>query len=151
VDGHRAAAERAVRSAGLSDVFEFIGPVGDAAKRSLLAKSDLFVLPTASENFGLVIGEALAAGIPVITTKGAPWSGLEQRQCGWWIDRGVEPLVNALKQAIALTPDERRAMGRRGRAWIDERFSWNRVGAEMVAVYDWILSGGTRPAWVHCA
>ena len=148
-EGHKAVVLQAIERAGLSHAFDFVGPVDGASKRQVFERADLFVLPTASENFGLAIGEALAAGLPVITTWGAPWGGLEQRRCGWWIEHGVEPLVGALQQAMALTDDERAAMGVRGRGWIDEQFSWPRIGAEMVSVYDWILYGGSVPRAVH--
>src|ERR1700688_751868 len=44
-----------------------------------------------TENFGNTIAESLGLGIPVITTKGAPWEGLEARRCGWWVDQGASP------------------------------------------------------------
>jgi glycosyltransferase involved in cell wall biosynthesis len=79
----------------------FTGPVYGQDKVDLLMRADLFVLPTQNENFGLVVGEALAAGIPAIVTNGAPWKGLETEDCGWWIDHGVDPLLAALKTATS--------------------------------------------------
>ena len=55
---------------------EFTGPVYGAAKTRLYVASHLFVLPTFTENFGMAIAEAQAHALPVITTRGAPWSGL---------------------------------------------------------------------------
>jgi glycosyltransferase involved in cell wall biosynthesis len=39
----------------------------------ILRSADIMVLPTYSENFGIVVAEALALGVPVITTTGTPW------------------------------------------------------------------------------
>ena len=76
------------------------------------------VLPTLNENFGLTVAEALAAGTPAISTKGASWSGLEREGCGWWIDHGVEPLAAALAHAMALPREALKAMGDKGREWM---------------------------------
>ena len=54
------------------------------AKEELYRRADFFVLPTFSENFGSVVAEALGYGVPVITTKGAPWEDLLNHKCGWW-------------------------------------------------------------------
>jgi glycosyltransferase involved in cell wall biosynthesis len=75
--GTRAALERKAGSLGLLDGIVFAGPVYGEAKEQLLESADLFVLPSRSENFGLVVAEALAAGVPVVTTKAAPWAELQ--------------------------------------------------------------------------
>ena len=80
---------------------QLTGPRYGAEKTNAYQRSDLFVLPTLNENFGNTVAEALALGVPVITTKGAPWGGLEARHCGWWVDHGVSPLAAALDQAMS--------------------------------------------------
>ncbi len=117
-------------------------------KAALYREADLFILPTFSENFGVVVAEALAHGVPVITTRGAPWADLETYRCGWWIDVGVEPLVAALREAIALTDEERAAMGARGREYVT-RFDWQRIAEHTLALYRWILGQGERPDCVR--
>jgi glycosyltransferase involved in cell wall biosynthesis len=146
--GHTQQVKRAVAEAGLSDVFEFKMPAYDNEKQSLYAGADLFVHPTFSENFGLVIAEALSAGVPVITTKGAPWEELRTHECGWWIDFGVEPLAAALREAMALSDDQRRNMGERGRRLVEENYGWPKIGRDMKAVYGWVLSKEPRPECV---
>lgn len=147
--GHEEEVRAAVRKAGLAEQFEFPGPVYGEAKWSLLRSADLFVLPTFSECFGIAIAEALACGVPVITTKGAPWADLEERKCGWWIDIGVEPLAAALREAMALSDEERLAMGMRGRQLIDVKYAWPGIAKLMLAVYHWVLNGGATPDCVR--
>ncbi|MGB5063775.1 MAG: glycosyltransferase, partial [Candidatus Competibacter sp.] len=144
--GHQKIVEAAIQHAGLQDDFEFPGSVvyGDE-KEALYRSAEVFVLPTFSENFGLVVAEALACGVPVITTKGAPWEGLLTHRCGWWIDIGVEPLVAALREAMNLPPDTLRDMGRRGRAYVEQNFGWPGIAQQMLSVYRWVLGQGDKP------
>ena len=107
--------------------------------------ADVFALPTLNENFGLTVAEALAAGTPVISTKGAPWSGLEREGCGWWIEHGIEPLAAALAHAMALPREALRAMGDKGREWMARDFSWDCVGRNMLGVYLWLARGAEPP------
>lgn len=146
--GHRAEVEALVWARGLADVVHFVGPVEGAVKQSLWDAADLFVLPTHSENFGLVIAEALAHGVPVLTTTGAPWAVLESEHCGWWVDVSVEALAEALARATSLLDTERQAMGDRGRAYAERELRWDRAADEMLAAYRWILGDGPRPAFV---
>lgn len=140
----------------------FTGPVFDEQKTALYQQSDVFVLPTHSENFGVVILEALACGVPVITTKGTPWQQLEDvgrsdrelgqpARAGWWIDIGVEPLVTVLRQAIRATDSERAAIGDNGRWFARERYSWSAAARTMNDAYQWLLAGGPPPACIRLA
>jgi glycosyltransferase involved in cell wall biosynthesis len=142
--GHWGQVERLVRQLGLGDRVEYLGPVEGERKAALYREADLFVLPTFSENFGVVVAEALAHGLPVITTRGAPWADLETYGCGWWIEVGVDPLVVALQEAMALTDEQRAAMGARGREYV-RRFDWGRIAEQTVELYRWILGQGEMP------
>jgi glycosyltransferase involved in cell wall biosynthesis len=146
--GHRASVEALIARERLSADVELVGSVPDSEKWTLYADADLFVLPTFSENFGIVIAEALAAGLPTITTKGAPWRALDEHRCGWWIDMGIDPLVRALKEATSLSDAVRNEMGARGRNYVERELSWDRIAEQMREAYDWLLFGGTAPASV---
>ena len=146
-DGHGHEARELASRAGVEQNIAFAGEVNDDEKWRVYRDADLFVLPTLSENFGIVIAEAMAAGLPVITTKGAPWSALQTHRAGWWIDIGVEPLAAALQEATAADVTELRAMGRRGREYVKRELSWQRVTHDMVRMYSWIATGGERPAF----
>ena len=124
-------------------------PVRGSEKAATFRDADLFVLPTLNENFAMTVAEALAAGTPVICTKGAPWRGLEDERCGWWIDHGVEPLAEALGNAMSLPREMLNEMGRRGRAWMVRDFSWDRVARDMTTVYSWLIRGSEPPEAVR--
>ena len=124
-------------------------PVFGSKKDELLRAADIFILPTLSENFALTVAESLAVGTSVISTKGAPWQGLEDNRCGWWIDHGVEPLAAALRHAMALPQNELNLMGERGRAWMERDFAWDAIALQMLEVYQWLAGKGDRPQCVR--
>ena len=127
--------KKAAISLGLSEVVIFVGGVYGAEKVSLLQSADFFVLPTYSENFGIVVAEALACGTPVITTQGTPWKELEDFACGWYIQVGVNALKNTLREAMSVTEETIERMGRNGRTLIEERFATSIVAGKFVEQY----------------
>jgi glycosyltransferase involved in cell wall biosynthesis len=95
----------------------------------LIRELDLLVLPSHSENFGMVIVEALAAGVPVITTTATPWSCVVSRGCGWCVPDTPVGLSAAISAAVRLPAEELKAMGARGRAWMGESFAWPTIAS----------------------
>jgi len=142
--GHLAEMRALASGLGLERV-HFAGPLLGAHKWQAYAEAELFVLPTHSENFGVAVAEALAAGTPAVVTKGAPWEGLEANGCGWWVDIRAEDLAEALSKAMSLSPAALAKMGSLGRDWMARDFSWPRIGAAMAQVYSWLRSGGRPP------
>jgi glycosyltransferase involved in cell wall biosynthesis len=138
-----------IQDRGLESVMSIIGPQFGESKLEAYHRADLFVLPTYSENFGIVVAEALACGVPVITTKGAPWEELNTHKAGWWIDIGVHPLAEALEKAMSLQDHERSVMGLNGRKLIEEKYSIEAVATKMIFLYQWILGQGEKPDFVY--
>jgi glycosyltransferase involved in cell wall biosynthesis len=136
-----------VRATGLSRV-SFHGPRYGAEKWSRFRGADLFVLPTLNENFGIAVAESLACGTPAIVSKGAPWSELDARGCGWWIDHGDEALVAALRHAMKMPKHHLNEMGIRGTQWVQQDFSWDAVAMQMAEVYRWLVGRAERPETV---
>lgn len=128
-----------VRDLKIDNMVIFTGAVYGEEKWNLYRKADFFVLPTLNENFGIVVAEALACGTPVITTKGAPWSDLGAWECGWWIERDVDALVEAMRGFLALTDDERERMGRNGRRLVEAKYSSGRMAGDMLGLYRRLL------------
>lgn len=144
--GHRAELESLATRLRMGDSVEFAGPVAEPDKSRFLTAAEVVVLPSESENFGMVVAEALALGIPVIASTGTPWREIAICECGWWIPNNVESLVEALREATDKTSAELIAMGDRGRE-LANQYSWRAVGAQTVAFYRWILGEGEQPSF----
>lgn len=130
----------------LSESVAFTGALFGKEKLAAYALADLFVLPSYSENFGVSVAEALSAGLPVVTTTGTPWKGLQERGCGWWTEAALNPLTETLRQALSLSKRELAEMGAKGRQWMKSDYAWERLAAEMKEVCEWTLAGdGTTP------
>lgn len=127
------------RKKGVSGLFEFIGPVFGSGKWPLYRKADLFVLPTISENFGIVVPESLASGTPVISTNGAPWEELSELNCGWCTEVGTMPIWGALKEFLACSETELEQMGKNGRKLVEEKYASTSVAKQFVDMYKFIM------------
>ena len=139
--GHKAEVLAKIRSLGIEGDWQFRDMVDDDEKWREYVMADLLVHPSVSENFGITIAEGMAAGLPIICTKGAPWQDIEKYKCGWWINIGVEPLSKALIEAMSLTDNERREMGKRGRKLVEEKYTWDAVVKIMMEGYEEVLHG----------
>jgi len=120
---------------GLERRIHLLGRRDGQEKSALLARARVLVLPSKSENFGNAVAEALAHGTPVITTTGTPWSEASLRGCGWWVDASEVALGGALREAVELPRERLAEMGARGRAWMQEAFSWPAIATRMRALY----------------
>lgn len=123
-------------------------PIYGIQKLKKYQSSDLFVLPSYSENFGIVVAEALACKLPVITTKGVPWSELNLLGCGDWIEIGIEPLKESLKKMLLKSNEDLLKMGTIGRNLIVEKYSMNSTAKNMNKLYQWILSKKNKPDFI---
>ncbi len=115
--------------------YEFRPPVFGPEKFDLLSSADAFVLPTRSENWSIAVAEAMASGLPVICTKGAPWACLNSEKAGWWVDIDAESIKSALESLIMTTPDDRKALGGRGRTWVERNLGWPSIARSMIEYY----------------
>lgn len=138
--GYAATLEAMIRSSGAADSIQYVGPAYGEAKEALYRNADLFVLPSHSENFGIVVAEALGWGVPVITTTGTPWHELQSEHCGWWIPVTQDGLVAALAEATSVSDAARSAMGLAGRRLIETRYGWPAIARDMAAAYDALIA-----------
>lgn len=131
----------------LQDV-KFTGFLVGEEKEQIMQTIDIVILPSFSENFGMVVGEALQQEIPVIASTGTPWEDLNIYQCGWWVNNDINTLTQTIQQAISLSDEERMTMGQRGRKLIEEKYSINIVAQQMLELYKWIFNKGEKPKFV---
>lgn len=139
--GHTDELRQLANELGLAEKVVFLGPLYGEKKLAAYKLSDLFVLPSFSENFGIAVAEALAAGLPVMTTDGTPWEDLMKHGCGWCVKATSESLAESLREAISLSKERLAAMGLRGREWMAQEFSWERLAAQMIEVCEWTVEG----------
>lgn len=128
-----------IQAEGLDDRICLIGGVYGKRKWELFQTSDVFVLPTHSENFGLAIAEALASGTPVVTTVGTPWRDLNDSNAGAWIEIGTQPLVDTLRRFLSFSEDTLEEMGRNGRKLVEAKYSAKVMAEKMMSVYHSVL------------
>ncbi|PUB12129.1 glycosyltransferase [Yoonia sediminilitoris] len=114
----------------------FHGHVEREQKTAAFANADLFVLPSHSENFGIVVAEALAHAVPVLTTTATPWTGLQRMQCGRCMSLYDHDLRDEITQ---LAGQDLAAMGRCGRDWMRRGFSSSAMTAAFCALYQRLL------------
>jgi glycosyltransferase involved in cell wall biosynthesis len=136
--------ELRTQAAGVPRVV-FEPPVAPAYKAAWYATCDLVVLPSHGENFGMVVAEALAHGVPVVTSTGTPWRGVVEHGCGWWVPNEIESLRATLLAATGLARQSLHEMGDRGRDWMIRDFSWRSVAERMIAAYRWLLGSAAMP------
>jgi glycosyltransferase involved in cell wall biosynthesis len=120
-----------VQNGRLSNV-HLVGHVTGNAKEELFENADILVLPSYTENFGMVVVEALAHGIPVIASTGTPWSRIEQEKCGLWVHNDPGSLASAIRRMKYLPLRE---MGENGRQWMQNEFAWKHRTQEMLQFY----------------
>jgi glycosyltransferase involved in cell wall biosynthesis len=110
---------------------EWLGDVRGEDKAQLFQDTDLLVLPSHSENFGMAAAEALAHGVPVIASKGTPWAGLEEHHCGRWTENTPTALAEAIR---SLATEDLRAAGERGRTWMQQDYAWPIIAKRFLAL-----------------
>jgi len=131
------ALRKRIAHAALDELVHMRGLLVGDAKRAVFENCDLAVFPSYTENFGMVVAEALAHGVPVITSKGMPWSRVEEVGCGAWVDNDAETIAATITKMNTMPLRE---MGTRGREWVGREFSWDQAAARMIDVYQRVIA-----------
>jgi glycosyltransferase involved in cell wall biosynthesis len=128
---------------GLGGRAVFLGPVFGRLKWRILAESDIFVLNSYHENFGLAVAEALAAGLPVVISRHVNLEGeIRSAQAGFVVGLSRLEVSRAIEMLLDSEP-LRHDMGNRGRALASQRFAWPSVVQSLNSAYLQITNRST--------
>ena len=119
--------------------YEFQDALYGEAKARKLSEATAFVLPSRSENWSVSISEAMASGLPVICTKGAPWACIPRIGAGWRTEISVDGLKTAIEEMMGKSEAELHEMGLRGMKWVRENLDWKSVGMTMRTKMEMLL------------
>jgi glycosyltransferase involved in cell wall biosynthesis len=134
--GYRQQLAELAAQLGLGDRVRFVGHLDGAAKARAFAEADCFVLPSAHENFGLAVAEALAAGLPAIVSPGVALSSDVGAAGAGLVTDATE---SALASAIAWTAEHPAALVEMGdRAWqlALRSLSWDTTCVRLASLYE---------------
>lgn len=125
--------KKLARDYGLADKLRWMGHINTATKYDLLSRADWFILPSASENFGIAAVEAMASGVPVIITKEVGISDVVQtHKAGIICGNDALDLSRVLRQAMdGPSPSMRNA----ARLLVKQHYSWHRIAQELFDLY----------------
>jgi phosphatidyl-myo-inositol dimannoside synthase len=138
------ALRKAIAAGGLEGSVVLTGPAPPADLPAHYAAGDLFAMPCRTrrlgldvEGLGMVFLEAAACGRPVVagTSGGAPEAVLDGRTGSVVDPRSPAAVADAIS-ALLDDPDKARAMGRAGRAWVEEQWSWTSIAATFAGLLD---------------
>lgn len=138
-----------IRDKKMTHEIKMIGPLFGDEKTHAVSNAEIFILPTYSENFGIVIAEALACKTPVITTQSAPWSDLITHNCGWWTETNPNSIAQAMENAMLLTEAKRMEMGENGRNLIEQKYNIDKIADHFIHLYRWLLKQDDKPSFVY--
>jgi glycosyltransferase involved in cell wall biosynthesis len=115
---------------GVAGSVSFPGMLQGTAKDAAFAEASLFVLPSYSENFGIALAEAMAAGVPVVTTDMVNiHDDVRAANAGLVVSCAVEPLAEAMGKILS-NRELAAVMGRNGRRLAATRYNWDDIGAQ---------------------
>jgi len=127
----------------------FWGAAFGAEKEKLLRSADAFVLPSFSEGLPMSVLEAWSYRLPVVMTPECNLSEGFAAGTAIRIETSGESIAEGLRTLFSMNDTDLQAMGAKGRALVEERFTWKTVAAQMREVYDWMLGGGAAPGCVR--
>lgn len=118
----------------LSDRTTFTGFVTGYKKNLLLQGADIFVLPSYSENFGIAVAEAMAAGLPVIVTPGVQISTDIAAAKGGIIINNRAELVTAITQLIE-SQEMRSHLSQNAIKLAGDKYHWDTIASQLIGQY----------------
>lgn len=127
--------DRAARMPGAAGRVRFLGTIEGQEKADLLARADLFCLPSEGEGFSMAVLEAMASGTAVLLSPGCHFPEVEAAGAGRVVARASDALANALREMMP-DPVRLRVMGEKARDLVRRDYTWDRVADQMLETYE---------------
>ena len=116
----------------LIDKVFLTGTINGQDKIDFLANADLFVLPSHNENFGNVYVESLAAGTPIVASKGTPWSEVEEADCGKWVNNNIDETAQGMLEILEKDREKMRVNSKQ----LAKKFDWKNIALQFKEVFE---------------
>ena len=130
------------RNLAISESVYFTGNCDDKNRvAGFYQLADCFVMPSDYESFSLALAEAMASGVPVVGSNiEVVRNRIQEGEEGFLFAKGsAESLAVGLKKILSLSSEERKAMGQKGRAKMENKYSWEKHMAKLEEVYKEVL------------
>jgi glycosyltransferase involved in cell wall biosynthesis len=147
-DGHEAELRKLTVELGLGEYVVFAGPIFGAEKNDAFAAADVFVLPSRSEGAPMVVLEAMAASLPIMTTKAAPWEELLKHGCGWWGEISEESIGESLSAVLGCSPERLQEMGQKAKQLVATEHTWSVAARRSSELYQWLCGEMQKPDFI---
>ena len=121
-DGYEQEVRDLVVELKLEDKVRFVGQVVGEEKQKILAGAFWTLMPSYTENFGMVVLESLAQNTPVVASNGSPWEVLEKERLGFWTGNSPDELARVLKVIFEMDASEYEGYRTRGREFVRQNF-----------------------------
>jgi glycosyltransferase involved in cell wall biosynthesis len=148
LEGYEPEVQKMVVERGLEDQVVFTGSLYGADKDDAFAAAEVFVLPSRSEGSPMIVLEAMAAGLPIMTTKAAPWEELLRHGCGWWSDISTEGIIASLGDVLSHDAEYLAQKGRRAKQLVAAEYTWGAAAQRCSELYSWLCGQGHVPDFV---
>jgi glycosyltransferase involved in cell wall biosynthesis len=127
---------------GIAQHITWAGMVTEDVKKVALHQSELYVLPSLSENFGISVLEALFCKLPVITTTETAWTPLRDINGGIVVKPTSTDLTKGFRQFLTLTTEEKKDMADRAYQYVKNTFEWESVAQQTIDEYKKVIKRG---------
>ena len=132
--------EKIIQQLNLQNKVFIIEPQMGDAKFDAFDASDFFILPSHSEGSPMVVVDALAYGLPVITTKSSSWKDLNDNKSGYWVDIDKEEIKKALQKMVNLSPEEIKTFSDNAKKMVKQKYLWDEIAKKTILMYQWMIN-----------
>ena len=147
-EGYEPEVRRLITELKLNERVIFVGPLYGEEKDDAFAAAEVFVLPSRSEGSPMIVLEAMAAGLPIMTTKAAPWEELLKHGCGWWSEISTEGIEESLADVLTHDALYLSDKGECAKKLVASEYTWSSAARRTSELYGWLSEGGTPPDFV---